>query len=62
MKIIEIIASIIKKDPVVKFDDRLGYDKRYSISTEKIKHELGWSPNVDFFEGLSEYIYKLEIL
>jgi dTDP-glucose 4,6-dehydratase len=32
-------------------EDRLGHDRRYSLSCEKVK-ALGWAPRVDFREGL----------
>ena len=33
-------------------EDRLGHDRRYAISNEKIKSELGWEPSVTFEEGI----------
>lgn len=33
-------------------EDRPGHDKRYAIDASKINRELGWSPSVDFREGL----------
>jgi dTDP-glucose 4,6-dehydratase len=32
--------------------DRPGHDRRYSLSSEKIRSELGWEPRVRFDEGL----------
>jgi dTDP-glucose 4,6-dehydratase len=32
--------------------DRPGYDRRYALSIEKIKKELGWAPKVHFDEGI----------
>ena len=32
--------------------DRLGHDRRYAISNDKIQSELGWSPSVKFEEGI----------
>jgi len=34
--------------------DRPGHDKRYALSIDKIKGELGWAPNVDFERGMRE--------
>jgi dTDP-glucose 4,6-dehydratase len=36
--------------------DRLGHDKRYSVDITKISTELGYSPAIDFGEGLHETI------
>jgi dTDP-glucose 4,6-dehydratase len=36
--------------------DRPGHDKRYALSFEKIKRELGWQPSMDFREGLRKAI------
>ena len=32
--------------------DRLGHDRRYAISNDKITSELGWKPSVTFEEGI----------
>jgi len=42
--------------------DRLGHDRRYSLSSEKVK-ELGWSPKMDFESAMSETIewYKKNV-
>ena len=32
--------------------DRLGHDRRYSVNWSKIKNELGYSPQVNFDDGL----------
>ncbi len=36
--------------------DRLGHDLRYSVSHEKISHELGYQPQITFEEGIEETI------
>lgn len=37
-------------------NDRPGHDLRYAIDASKLHTELGWSPSVNFEEGLSETI------
>jgi len=36
--------------------DRLGHDKRYSLSSAKIRKQLGWQPEIDFDSGLQEVV------
>ena len=36
--------------------DRLGHDFRYSLNIEKITNQLGYKPEVDFEEGISQTI------
>lgn len=36
--------------------DRLGHDRRYSMDDTKIREELGWSPSLEFDEGLAATI------
>jgi dTDP-glucose 4,6-dehydratase len=36
--------------------DRAGHDLRYAIDAGKIQRELGWTPSVQFEEGLSQTI------
>lgn len=36
--------------------DRPGHDRRYAIDASKIKHDLGWTPNRTFEEGVSTTI------
>ncbi|MGC9000833.1 dTDP-glucose 4,6-dehydratase, partial [Caldisericum sp.] len=56
--ICEILGELTKK-PVEEYKklitfvkDRPGHDRRYALSTEKIKKELEWSPKKDFREGI----------
>lgn len=32
--------------------DRPGHDQRYALDAEKLRHELGWQPEIRFAEGL----------
>jgi len=36
--------------------DRPGHDRRYSLSSEKLRAELGWEPRVRFAEGLERTV------
>jgi dTDP-glucose 4,6-dehydratase len=36
--------------------DRPGHDRRYALSSEKVMHETGWAPVIDFEAGLAETI------
>jgi dTDP-glucose 4,6-dehydratase len=36
--------------------DRPGHDRRYSLSSEKLRSELGWEPHVRFAEGLERTV------
>ncbi len=58
--ICEILAEVTGK-PVEEYKklitfvkDRLGHDRRYALSVEKMKRELGWRSTADFREGLKE--------
>ncbi len=36
--------------------DRPGHDRRYAIDASRIESELGWSPSVDFEQGLAQTV------
>jgi dTDP-glucose 4,6-dehydratase len=36
--------------------DRPGHDRRYSLSSDKLRSELGWEPQVRFAEGLERTV------
>ena len=42
----------ISPDLIKHVQDRLGHDRRYAIDTSKIERELGWTPLVQFDEGI----------
>ena len=54
MEITKIILSEMGKDESsIEFvQDRLGHDRRYAISNDKITSELGWEPSVTFEQGI----------
>lgn len=56
--LVEKILELLKVDfKMIKFiDDRPGHDFRYSVSSEKSKRELGFSPLLDFETKIKETI------
>lgn len=54
LEITKIILEAMGKDEsYIEFvEDRPGHDRRYAISNDKIKSELGWEPSVTFEEGI----------
>lgn len=57
----EIITKLIKIiEPktysIKKVADRLGHDFRYAIDPTKIETELGWTPQINFDDGLKETV------
>ncbi|MGN1154092.1 MAG: dTDP-glucose 4,6-dehydratase, partial [Candidatus Gastranaerophilaceae bacterium] len=48
-----ILDAMGKDESSIKYvEDRLGHDRRYAISNDKITSELGWRPSVTFEEGI----------
>lgn len=48
-----ILAAMGKGESSIKYvQDRLGHDRRYAISNDKITSELGWKPSLTFEEGI----------
>lgn len=54
MEITHLILDAMGKDEssIEYVKDRLGHDRRYAISNDKITSELGWKPSVTFEEGI----------
>ena len=54
MEITHLILDAMGKDESsIKYvQDRLGHDRRYAISNDKITSELGWKPSLTFEEGI----------
>ena len=48
-----ILDAMGKDESSIKYvEDRLGHDRRYAISNDKITKELGWTPSSTFEEGI----------
>ena len=48
-----ILEAMGKDDSSIEYvKDRLGHDRRYAISNDKIQSELGWEPSLTFEEGI----------
>ena len=54
LEITHLILNAMGKDEtsIEYVQDRLGHDRRYAISNDKITSELGWSPSLTFEEGI----------
>ncbi|MCL6098733.1 MAG: dTDP-glucose 4,6-dehydratase [Bacteroidetes bacterium] len=61
MQNIEIVKLILKKlgkgEELIEFvKDRPGHDRRYAIDSSKIQNELGWKPEFNFENAISDTI------
>ncbi len=54
MEITRLILDAMGKDEnsIQYVEDRLGHDRRYAISNDKITSELGWKPSLTFEQGI----------
>ena len=54
LEITKLILSVMGKDEnsIEYVEDRLGHDKRYAISNDKITTKLDWTPSLTFEEGI----------
>jgi dTDP-glucose 4,6-dehydratase len=53
----EVLKIMHKPESLIEFvADRPGHDFRYSLNCSKINGEIGWSPSVDFEEGLRDTV------
>ena len=48
-----ILSLMGKDDSLIEFvEDRPGHDRRYAIDASKIQSQLGWTPSLNFEEGI----------
>ncbi len=53
----KILQKMNKSLDLIEFvSDRPGHDKRYSIDSEKIQKEIGWSPTYEFEKSLEDTV------
>ena len=54
IEITKLILNAMGRDEsyIEYVQDRLGHDRRYAISNDKIQSELGWEPSLTFEEGI----------
>jgi dTDP-glucose 4,6-dehydratase len=58
---IDVVKSILgycgRDESLIEYvTDRPGHDRRYSLSSDKLRRELGWEPRVGFEEGLAQTV------
>jgi dTDP-glucose 4,6-dehydratase len=52
-----ILQELGKPESLIRHvEDRLGHDRRYAIDADKIKNELGWTPEHSFENGIKSTI------
>ncbi|MBQ9365177.1 MAG: dTDP-glucose 4,6-dehydratase [Schwartzia sp.] len=52
-----ILKALDKPESLIEHvTDRKGHDRRYAIDPTKIKNELGWSPKINFDDGIKKTI------
>ncbi len=45
-----------RDDMIAYVTDRLWHDKRYAIDSSKLQHDLGWTPQIPFHQGIQDTI------
>jgi dTDP-glucose 4,6-dehydratase len=53
----KVLALTGKPESLIQYvTDRLGHDRRYALTSDKLTMETGWQPEMDFETGLAETI------
>ena len=51
------MVSLLNNNTLDHFwEIRKGHDLRYAIDSNKLKHELGWKPSLQFEEGIERTV------
>lgn len=58
IEVVKTILHILNKpeDLITFVEDRPGHDYRYALDTSKIKNEIGWQPDMKFYEGITKTV------
>jgi dTDP-glucose 4,6-dehydratase len=48
--------GVARESQISYVKDRPGHDRRYAIDASKLKRELGWTPTVDFEQGIARTV------
>ncbi len=57
LSLVKLILDITKSKSNIKFvPDRKGHDIRYSVDSTRIKNDLGFTPKINFIEGIKDTI------
>lgn len=56
LSVVHAIISLVGRGETEFVPDRLGHDRRYSISSNRTSKELGWEPKTNFEEGLQKTV------
>lgn len=53
----KLLALTSRDESLIEYvKDRAGHDRRYALSSQKLRNELGWKPLVNFDEGLERTV------
>tara|TARA_Y100000588_G_scaffold393468_2_gene509621 strand:+ start:20596 stop:21627 length:1032 start_codon:yes stop_codon:yes gene_type:complete len=53
----KILTAVGKPNTLIKkVEDRPGHDQRYAITSDKVMTEMGWTPQVEFEQGLMKAV------
>ena len=58
LELVKLLLAILgKSEDLIEFvQDRQAHDRRYALDTGKIKHQLGWHPDISFDEGIRQTV------